>query len=61
MKKRKTMKMELSEENIKMRTDQDTHPEEVDHKMATEKTQKWETIELIRLMHQKTWSMARML
>ena len=60
MKRRKiTKKTETdSEENTKTRTDLDTPQEEVDHKVATEKTQKSRMVEMIKLMHQRTWIMA---
>ena len=63
MKRRKTTKKTEtdSEENTKTRTDPDTPQEEVDHKVATEKTQKWEMTMLVRLMHPRTWIMAWML
>ena len=58
MKRKKTTKKMMPEKIIKTRTDLDILPEEVDHKVATEKTQKSRMVEMIKLMHQRTWIMA---
>merc|ERR1712086_1226157 len=57
MKRKKTTKKMVPEKIIKTRTDLDILPEEVDHKVATEKTQKSRMVEMIKLMHQRTWIM----